>query len=84
MTDLAKCKTKMRATVAAWERHRQLIVELDPARPAELLIRESGRRKGYWVPFAAIYTTGARIAAQQAAKEREERRKLKRAQARMR
>jgi hypothetical protein len=77
MTDLAQRKTKIHARVAAFEHRRQLVIECDPHRPGELYIR-AGRQRGYWVPFNAIYTTGARLAAIQEQKERAARRAAKR------
>jgi hypothetical protein len=81
VTDLRQRKTRTRLKVSAWEGHgkrqRQLVIELRPDRPAELLIRETGRR-GYWVPFAAIYTTGARLKAEEDRKARESARKIRR------
>jgi hypothetical protein len=70
MTELKQRKTKLKTRVSAWEHRRQLVIELDASRPAELLIRESGKHKGYWVPFTAIYTVGARLKAEEIRKVR--------------
>jgi hypothetical protein len=76
VTELRQRKTHTKLKVSAWERKRQLVIELDPSRPAELFIRESGRRKGYWVPFVAIYTAGARLKAEEDRKARAEARRV--------
>lgn len=78
MTDLSKRKTKMKTLVNAREQGWQLVVELHPNRSAELYIRQAGKRKGFWVPFCAIWTAGARLEAERVRKERAERRKAKR------
>ncbi len=62
MTDLAARKTKLKTTTNARVGKRPLVVELHPDRPHALYIREHGRRSGFWVPFLAVYQTGAKIA----------------------
>ncbi len=63
MTALSDRKTITRTQTAARYQGRALCVEMHPARPGELFIREARRRSGYWVPFLAIYQTGAKIQA---------------------
>lgn len=60
MTALAKRKTKTRFETAAIVRGRALIVE---AQPFMLHIRPKGKRVAYAVPWDAIYSLGAKLAA---------------------
>ncbi len=75
MQQLRDRKSKLKTAVSAFERGRQLVIEMSASHPAELLIREQGRRKGYWVPFVAIFTTGARLEGERRRQERIAKRK---------
>jgi len=72
MRDLRERKTITAVRTAATIRRRNLIVELHPSRPYEILIREQGRRasSGYWVGFESIYSVGAKQAADEARREK--------------
>ncbi len=63
MTSLRDRKTITRTQTAASYQGHALCVEMHPARPGELYIREARRHSGYWVPFLAIYQCGAKIQA---------------------
>jgi len=60
MTALAKRKTKVRFETSATERGRALVVE---PQPFMLHIRPKGKRIAYAVPWDAIYSLGAKLAA---------------------
>ena len=60
MTALAKRKTKVRFETSATERGLALVVE---AQPFMLSIRPKGKRIAYAVPWDAIYSLGAKLAA---------------------
>lgn len=67
MTALAKRKTRTRFETSASARGRLLIVE---ARPWTLLIRPKGKRINYEVPWDAIYSLGAKLAAKEASRDK--------------
>jgi hypothetical protein len=60
VTALAKRKTKARLETSATVRGRALVVE---AQPFMLSIRPKGKRIAYAVPWDAIYSLGAKLAA---------------------
>jgi len=60
MTTLAKRKTKAKFETSATVRGRTLVVE---AQPFMLHIRPKGKRIAYTVPWDAIYSLGAKLAA---------------------
>lgn len=60
MTELSKIIRRRSGTVV---RGRSLIIELRPGATDLIVVRESGRRKGYAVPLGKVYELGARIEA---------------------
>lgn len=71
MTELTPGKKTKRQALAVY-RGRPLVIELDSH---SLTIREKGKRKGYEVPYEAIYTLGAKKAAEQQRAEKKAARK---------
>lgn len=63
VTTIATRKTRIKTKTSASYRGRALVVDLDPI---GVTIRESGRRRGYWVPWLAVYQLGGKLEAREA------------------